>query len=49
LAELLNALIENKTSLDGQKPDNRFRSLVDRLTSIDLEKEGYFVRYRRTH
>ncbi|MER9134073.1 hypothetical protein [Mesorhizobium sp. M0768] len=49
LAELLTALIEKKTSLDGQKTDNRFRSLVDRLTSIDLEKEGYFVRYRRTH
>ncbi|MES0007067.1 hypothetical protein NKJ64_18120 [Mesorhizobium sp. M0062] len=49
LAELLTALIEKKTSLDGQKTDNRFRSLVDRLTSIDLEKGGYFVRYRRTH
>jgi len=49
LAELLTALIENKASVDGQAAEKQYRSWVDRLTQIDLEKEGYFVRYRRTH
>jgi hypothetical protein len=49
LAELLTALIEKKASLDAQETRNRFRSLVDTLTRIHLEKEGYFVRHRRTH
>ncbi|MER8484479.1 hypothetical protein [Mesorhizobium sp. M1322] len=49
LAELLTALIEKKSSSNGQETENRFRALVDGLTGIDLEKEGYFVRHRRTH